>query len=138
MSPALLWGHRGAAHTRDSLLGLGRLLRLLVMGNEQVDRRVGLLEERSQLDLDLLGPGGRERSAREDVCQNTRARPLGRRPQDAHADTGRSVSVVNTCSALRTSPVDRHDLILVLFLYGPFTLSVADTVALLPLHRQRN
>lgn len=38
------------------LVGLGWLLRLLTVGNDKVDGRVWLLEENSQLDLDLLGP----------------------------------------------------------------------------------
>lgn len=43
-------------HNHDSLLGLGWLLRLLIVWNDKVNGRFRLLEENSQLDLNLLGP----------------------------------------------------------------------------------
>lgn len=47
-------------HTHDSLLGLGWLLRLLIVRNDKANSRVWLLEERSQFDLNLLGPERRD------------------------------------------------------------------------------
>lgn len=41
-----------------SLQGLGWLLRLLRVGDDEVNGRVRLLEQRAQLGLDLLGPAG--------------------------------------------------------------------------------
>lgn len=47
-------------HNHDSLLGLGWLLRLLIVWNDKVNGRFRLLEENSQLDLNLLGPEKRD------------------------------------------------------------------------------
>lgn len=47
-------------HNHDSLLGLGWFLRLLRVWNDKVSSRLRLLEENSQLDLNLLGPERRD------------------------------------------------------------------------------
>ena len=41
-------------------MGLGWLLRLLTVWNDKVNGRFWLLEENSQLDLNLLGPEKRD------------------------------------------------------------------------------
>jgi hypothetical protein len=53
-------GKMRGTHIQDSLVCLGRLLWLLIVWNDKVNSRVWLLEENSQLDLDLLGPERRD------------------------------------------------------------------------------
>lgn len=55
-------------HNHDSLLGLGWLLRLLIVWNDKVNGRLWLLEENSQLDLNLLRPEKRDTRGEKDTA----------------------------------------------------------------------
>lgn len=57
-------------HNHDSLMGLGWLLRLLTVWNDKVNGRFWLLEENSQLDLNLLGPEKRDIWGGKDTAMN--------------------------------------------------------------------
>lgn len=57
-------------HNHDSLLGLGWLLRLLIVWNDKVNGRFRLLEENSQLDLNLLGPEKKRYMRRKGHCMS--------------------------------------------------------------------